>query len=263
MKKTRVLIILTIILGCFSWGAFAQDNSSTTASTNSQFTPTQVKEIEKIVENYLISNPEVLVKASQALEKKQEADAQKTALTAIQQNINEVFNDPKSPTAGNANGSVEIVEFFDYQCGHCKAMAPIVENAVKNNSNIKVIFKELPIFGGSSRYAAKAALASVAQGKYYAFHNALFAYASPLDPQSILKIAEKVGLNVNKIKVGMNAKWVNQQIRDNFQLAQKLKLLGTPAFIVSNKDHTEIRFIPGATSAQNLKAAIEDVSTQQ
>ena len=181
-------------------------------------------------------------------------------MSAIGSHRKQIFNDPASPAAGNTNGSVEVVEFFDYQCGHCKAMAPIIEDAVKNNANVKIIFKELPIFGGNSRLAAKAALASTKQGKYYAFHNALFASSTPLNSQTIFKIAKKVGLDITKLKQEMNMPWVEKQLRDNFQLAQALKLMGTPAFIISNKAHTEIRFIPGATSKNDFNQQIAAIS---
>jgi len=278
MKKCRLLIVAICLTSAFfSWSALAQNHNTssnnpgansnnaptTTPSNTSALTPAQVKQVETIIRDYLIKNPEILVKASEALQQKQIAQAQKSAMIAIKTNVNEIFNDPKSPTVGNPNGSIDIVEFFDYQCGHCKTMSPLVIAAMKKNPNIKIIFKELPIFGGSSKFAAKAALASVAQGKYLAFHNALFAYASPLDPTSILNIAKKVGLNVNKIKIGMNNAWVGQQLRANFQLAEKLKLIGTPAFIISNQDHTQVRFIPGATSAQNFNQMIKAVSSPQ
>ena len=262
--KRYLIIICCLIASLFSWNILAATQNDTSNHTNnrSAFTPGQVKEIQKIIYNYLINNPEVLVKASQALEEKQTAEAQKNALAAIGTNRQQLFNDPATPTAGNPKGSVEIVEFFDYQCGHCKAMAPIVKAAVKNNTNIKVIFKELPIFGGNSRLAATAALASTKQSKYYAFHNALFAATAPLNEQTIFKIAKQVGLNVTKLKQDMKTSWISKQIRDNFQLAQELKLMGTPAFIISNKDHTEIRFIPGATSKNNFNQQIDAVSPQ-
>ncbi|MCB1826792.1 MAG: DsbA family protein [Coxiellaceae bacterium] len=254
MKLFRLITVLTCLtVSLFSLSALAQNGSGS-------FSPSQVKEIQKIVHDYLISNPEVLVQASQALQQQQAAAAQKSAMDGIKGNADSLFNDPKTPTVGNANAPVEVVEFFDYQCGHCKIMAPVIESVVKNNSNVKVIFKELPIFGGNSRYAAKAALASVAQGKYYKFHNALFAAKSQLDPQTVMKIAKNVGLDTSKLKTAMNAPWVNQQIRDNFQLAQKLKLMGTPAFIISNSTHTKFRFIPGSTSKQNFKQQIAAVS---
>ncbi len=232
------------------------------AANDRSFSHQQVKDIQKIVYNYLTTNPEVLVKASQVLQKKQEKKLQQDALSAIKTHKKQIFSDINSPTVGNPKSSIKVVEFFDYQCGHCKAMAPIITTAIKNNARIKVIFKDLPIFGGNSRYAAKAALASVKQGKYYKFHNALFAATTPLSPKTIFKIAKKVGLNTNTLKQDMNAKWIDQQLRANFQLAQKLKLVGTPAFIVSNNNQTEVRFIPGAISQKDFNQQVADVSAQ-
>lgn len=263
----RYLIIFTcLIVSLFSWSALAasQDGSKDTNNNkptkNISFTPDQVKEVQKIIYHYLINNPEVLLKVSQALQEKQAAQSQKDAMSAIKGNGDRIFSDPKSPTVGNPSGSIEIVEFFDYQCGHCKTVAPVIEAAIKKNPNIKVIFKELPIFGGNSSYAAKAALASVAQGKYYAFHNALFSSKNQLDPQVILNLAKKEGINVTQLQRDMDLPWIAKQIRDNFQLAQALKLMGTPAFIISNKEHTKLRFIPGATSQDDFNRQIADVS---
>jgi len=283
VKNFRIIALLAFILSAFvAANSFAADitfadlstspsiagtntNTATTntvvkpTTTNQGFTPGQVRDIQKIVHDYLINNPKVLVEVSQALQKQQAAQAQKNAMTAIQKLKQQIFHDPKTPTAGNPNGTVFLVEFFDYQCGHCKAMSPIVSSIVKNNKNVKVIFKELPIFGGASRYAAKMAMASTAQGKYYSFHNALFKVSGPLNQTKVQKIAKRVTLNVTKLKRDAAAPWVTQQLRANFRLAQELKLVGTPAFIIANKQLTTFRFIPGATSQANLDQQINSV----
>ena len=279
MKKYRTITLLVFLLSTLlSANIFAADTSTNTntstvpgvtspntgsnannTTTSTNFSPTQVKDIQKIVRDYLISNPDVLVEASQALRKQQATLAQKNAMAAIEKDKQQLFEDPKTPTAGNLNGSVYIVEFFDYQCGHCKTMSSIVQNVVKNNKNVKMIFKELPIFGGASRLAAEMALASVAQGKYYQFHDALFQAAGPLTPTLIDTVAKRVGLDVSKLKKAASAPWVKQQLRANFRLAQALRLVGTPAFIISNKQMTKFRFIPGATSQSDLKQQVSAV----
>jgi protein-disulfide isomerase len=231
-----------------------------TTPAASNFSPDQVKQIQQIVHDYLISNPQVLVEASQALQKQNEQQEQQFAQTAIQQNVQTLFNDPASPVAGNVNGTVTLVEFFDYQCGHCKEMNSIVEKAVKDNANLRLVFKELPIFGDDSQFAAKAALASVKQGKYLAYHNALLAADNPLNKDKVFAVAKSVGLNVVQLKKDMDSPAIQAQLRANFKLAQALRLIGTPTFVVGNKALNQFRYIPGATSAENLQGMINDLS---
>jgi len=116
---------------------------SANADANS-FSATQTADIQKIVHDYIVNNPTVLVEASQKLREQMQAKEQKAALSAIESNKQSLFNDSASPIAGNAQGSVVIVEFFDYQCGHCKEMGPVIDQFVQNNRQVKVIFKELP-----------------------------------------------------------------------------------------------------------------------
>lgn len=250
MKIYKIIASLLIVGAIFSMPM---------ANAETPFTPDQVKNIEGIIKSYLVNNPEILVEASQALEAKQQANIEKQSLAGISQNKQAIFNDANSPVVGNANGTVTLVEFFDYQCGHCKAMSPIMDSLVKQDSTIKLVYKELPIFGGASRYASMAALASMKQGKYSVFHNALLQAEGPLSEESIMKIAGRVGLDVKKLKADMNAKEIDQQLRDNFRLAQSIKLVGTPTFIAGNKDLTKFEFIPGAATLPDLQKKLKNL----
>lgn len=234
-------------------------STPTTLSTTTGFSAEQVQQIQKIVHDYLINNPQVLVEASQALQKQTEQQEQAYAQTAIKQNAAQLFNDPASPVEGDANAAVTIVEFFDYQCGHCKEMNQIMQNLLKSNKDVRVVFKELPIFGDDSQFAAKAALASVKQGKYFAFHNALLAADNPINKDKVFSVAKSVGLNVDQLKTDMNNPAIQDQLRNNFKLAQALHLVGTPTFVIGNKALTNFRFIPGATTADNLQTLIGQV----
>ena len=226
------------------------------ADKNQSFSPAQVKQIEQITHDYLVKNPQVLVEAAKSLQSQQEEQMQTAAMQGIKENKNQLFNNKLTPTTGNANAAVSVVEFFDYQCGHCKQMASAVKK-LESNKNVNVIFKELPIFGGMSQVAAEAALASEKQGKFVAFHNALFDVQGPLNKDSIFDTAKKVGLNVDQLKKDMNSADVKNQIQQNFQLAQNLKLMGTPAFVLTNKAQTQFEFVPGATSLDNLNVLIK------
>ncbi len=261
--KIRQMLTTLLIGGAFiSLSAMAAPETpaqTAPSTTVTSFTPEQIKDIQQIVHDYLVNNPQVLVEASQALQKQTESQEEAFAQKAIQQNTKSLFNDPASPVAGNPNGTVTVVEFFDYQCGHCKAMNSIVQGVVKKNANLRIVFKELPIFGDASQFAAKVALASVKQGKYYALHDALLSTDNPLTQAKVFQAAKSVGLNVEQLKKDMNSPAIQQQLRDNFKLAQALHLIGTPTFVIGNKALTQFRFVPGATSAENLQSLIDQL----
>lgn len=225
------------------------------------FTPKQVQALHEIIYNYIVDNPGVLVKASEKLRQQTEHKQESTTMTAIKNNKAALFDDKASPATHNPHATVYIVEFFDYQCSHCKAMEPVIENLLEKNNNLKVIYKELPIFGGISQYAAQAALAANEQGKYVVFHQALMNTPAPLTEGKVIAIAKKLGLNVDKLKQDMTKANITQAIKSNFALAQKLQLLGTPALVLSNKAQTQFRFIPGAIDATGLNKAIASVNT--
>ena len=233
-------------------------------ATNDAFNEQQTQEIQKIIRSYLISNPDVLIEASNALRAKEQQKAKAKALTAISKNTKAIFNS-KSPSFGNNNGGLVIVEFLDYQCGHCKKMSPIVKEISDENKNVKVIVKELPIFGKTSNLAARAAVAAYKQGtdKYLSFHQELLKQNSPLSEDKVFEVAKKAGVNVEKLKADIDAGDVKEQIQENFKLAQEIGLLGTPAFIIGNKDGSKTEYIPGATSKEALNKALEKVSTNQ
>jgi len=235
--------------------------TQTAVEQPSSFTPSQVEQLHTIIKDYLVQNPQVLVEASQVLQAQQEKKMQTQAMSAIEQNKNALFNDAQSPSIGNKNASATLVEFFDYQCGHCREMAPQIEKLVSEDKNLHVVFKELPIFGGASEYAAKAALAAAMQSpeKYYKFHNALFSAKGPLTKETVLGLAKKSGLNVATLTKDMNSPEINKQIRDNFTLAQSLKIMGTPTFVIGNSAQTKFAYIPGATSLSSLQSQIKSV----
>lgn len=226
------------------------------------FSPDQTKQIELIVHNYLVSNPEVLLEASQALQAKQQLTMQKEAKSAIAQNAVQLLSG-KSAVAGNPKGTVTVVEFFDYQCGHCKKMKPVMTDIIAKNPNIRVVYKEFPIFGKNSEIGARAALAAAMQGKYIQLHDALLQLDKSFDKKVVMDAAKSVGLNLAKLQVDMDSKAVTDELAANRQLAEKMHLMGTPAFIVLDtpngvlKAGTEPSFVPGGVSVEALQALID------
>ncbi len=271
MKKSKALVL---IMAGFLWtmgvvsAGFAAEKHPKPALP---FSDTQKHEIEKIVHDYLVSDPKTLVEATRALQVKEEEQAQQTTLKAIEDNKAAIFNDPNVPSyyAGVGKPSATIVEFFDYQCGHCKNMEPIIQKIIKKNKNVKVIFREFPFLGSDSEYAAKAALASAKQGKYYAFHNALFDSQSRLTKVEVLKLAKSAGLNVAQLKKYMkkNSASIDTALKANQELAESLHLMGTPAFVIGVGEMTDsadknlpahVYFVPGETSQDNLEKLLAE-----
>lgn len=257
MKFTNFLTAGALATSLISPAVIAADAASTTTMTD-----VQKKEIEKVVHDYLVANPEVLLEASQALQQKQQQNMQQQAQAAILENAGTLFSGDLT-TVGNSKGAVTVVEFFDYQCIHCKKMSPIMESLVKKDTGLRVIYKEFPIFGKSSDMASRAALAAGMQGKYQAMHNALFNIEKRLDEAAVMDAAKSIGLNVDQLKKDMNSKTVTDILDSNRALAEKLHLMGTPAFIVAStpdgkfKAGSEPSFVPGAASEESLQEMIK------
>ncbi len=253
MTLTKRLVMSSILL------AF-----SLTGASASTFSNTQTKDIESIIHSYLTSNPEVLVEASQAYKNKQMQDMKHKATSFISTHKSSFFSDNKAPVAGNPKGNVTLVEFFDYQCGHCKEVSKTVHQLMSKDKNLRVVFKQLPIFKGSSVTAAKAALAANKQGKFVAFHEALMSEKKPLTTKSIMGIAASSGLNVKQLKKDMTNTEITQQIDANMQLAQAflqttIGYVFTPIFVVSNQSGSKFQFIPGGLDYAGLNKVINEM----
>ena len=210
----------------------------------------------KAIRDYLMANPEVLVEAMQELERKQDSQRDTVAQKAIQENRSALMSDPESPIVGNPNGDVTIVEFSDYQCPYCKRAHTAVKSVLAADSQVKIVFKDLPILGEPSRIAAFAALAARAQNKHLAFHDALMESNGKLDRDRIMEIAGSVGLDVAKLQKDMDDPKLKEIIERNMALASALGVRGTPAFVIGNQ------FVPGAVDADTLKRMISDVRTK-
>lgn len=257
--KIKNLIATTVLsTALMASASFAAEAAA--PAQNSALSPGQVQQIEKVVHDYLLKNPQLMVQVFQELQKQQQVQMQQQAVKGIQDSADALFNDKNSPVVGNPSGAVTVVEFFDYQCPHCKAMTPILESLIKQDKNLKVILKEFPIFPGSD-YAAQAALAANMQGKYWEFHNELMTKNNPLTKDDVLAAAKKVGLNVEQLQKDMDSEKVKNELQQTETLAEKLGLGGTPAFIIqSNTNKDKTFFVPGQIDEGSLQQFIQKAS---
>ncbi|MBL8907364.1 MAG: thioredoxin domain-containing protein [Rhizobiales bacterium] len=220
------------------------------------FNAEQRNEIGSIVREYMLNNPELLREVLQELEKKEAAEDGAKLKVAIKDNADQIFRSSLDLVAGNPNGNVTMVEFFDYNCGYCKRAMPDVMRMVEEDGDLKLVMKEFPILGPGSLAAAKAALASKKQGKYLDFHLAMLGHEGHLEADTVMDVAKSVGLDIERLKADMASEDVGNILEANMELAQKLGIQGTPAFVV---DET---LIPGAIGYEGLSASVRQVRDQ-
>lgn len=216
-----------------------------------------VEAIERIVHDYLIRNPQVIREAMQALQAQERAQQDVQDKAVIAQNAAALFNDPDSVVGGNANGAITIVEFFDYRCGYCRRVSPVVAEMLARNQDVRIVYKEFPILGEGSVVGARAALAARAQGRYHDLHGALMRAEGPLNESRVLSIASAAGLDAQRLSADMNDPAVTATIERNHELARALGISGTPAFIIGD------RIVRGAPSPQQLNAMVAELRNEQ
>ena len=227
MRNARSLLRLSVLAG----SALALVATSALAADKT-FTDEQTQAIEKTIHNYLVTHPEVLIEAMQALDKKEAAASKAKARKVIENNAEVIFHDPTTYVAGNPDGDVSIVEFFDYQCGFCRANFEPLRQTVKKDGNVRFVLKEWPVLGPASLTAAKAAMAARKQGKYLELHNALYELKGGLTEERIFDTAAKVGLDLTKLRKDMKDPDIEKALKRNDKLAQVLGFEGTPSFVI-------------------------------
>lgn len=230
--KKRVRAIAGAMIGAITLIGLAAHFAD--AAESSRFSGADKKAIETIVHSYLIEHPEVLTEAFQALQAKEDVASKEKASAAIEKRPQDIFADGYSFVAGNPKAKLTVVEFFDYNCGHCREAFPKLMALIDSHADIRFIFKEFPIFPGSDE-AAAAAMAAAKQGKYLEFHRALMGTPGSVNAHSIDEAAKKVGLDVDKLHKDMKDPAIAARLEANHNLGDDLGIDGTPTFIVGKE----------------------------
>lgn len=230
--KTFLLSLCIVIAGFFIAIAWLLKPQMASFAVNQ-------KPADAVIEAYLLNNPNVLRDAIINIQNQNAVNPQQTrkennrlGQQFLDNNPSAVFAGQNAIIAGNPQGDVDVVEFFDYNCGTCKALLPDVLTLTKEDKNIRLLLVEYPILGPGSDYAARAALAADRQGKYFEFHVALMQAQAQITKPTTLAIAERVGLDVARLQQDMRAPEIDAIIAQNRALANNLRLPGTPSFII-------------------------------
>ena len=213
--------------------------------------------LDRAIEQYIRSHPEVIEQALQSLEVTRQEEERLRVVQAVATHQEELLRDPASPVSGNPNGDVSVIEFFDYRCGYCKRVASAVTQLQRDDPGVRVVYKDFPILGETSIFGASAALAAREQGKHQAFHEAMLASDNELTKEEVFAIAQRVGLDVKKLEADLHAPERQTALDRNRALATLLGISGTPGFVVGGEVH------PGALDLANLKALVAQARTKR
>ena len=246
-------------LGAAGWLGGLTDPSAhaetiTPTAGGSAFSDEQKKALGEIIKDYLVKNPEVMIEVQNALDEKVEKLQSAKLKSFMAENGKTIYRSPNSSVAGDPDGDITVVEFFDFNCGYCKRGLPEVQKLIQDDKKVRVVFKELPILSKGSEEAAKVALAAKRQGKYWEFHQAMLGSKGQANEASALKVADSLGLDMGKLKTDMASDAVKTELDDMKALASKMGINGTPHFLVGDKS------IPGAP--EDLHDQLEKLVTE-
>ncbi|MBO9588126.1 DsbA family protein [Devosia sp.] len=210
--------------------------------------------LNPMIESFLMSDPKLLQRLSVALDETLRTEESAKAQVAITQMQDKIFNDPGQVVLGNPNGDVTLVEFFDYNCGYCRAALPDLATLLAEDPNLRVILKEFPILSNESIDAARiGVLVGEADVDYWAFHEALFSSRGKVDKAVALDAAGSLGLSKVDLELKMGEPSVAKTIQTSYEIAQALGITGTPTYIIGNE------IIPGAIGVDDLRTRIANM----
>ena len=202
-----------------------------------QETPMDRKQVETIVRDYLLANPELLLEVQEALEAKQKEAQRLASLGVIKEAKAEIFNSEFDGVVGNPNGKVTVVEFYDYNCGYCKRAIEDMHALIKADPDLRFVLKEFPILGPDSQKAHVVSMAfrKMMPEKYREFHDQLLGGQGRAGEASAIKIALTLGADEKKLREEMQDPAIAEAFARTYELANKLAITGTPSYVVGNE----------------------------
>lgn len=213
----------------------------------------QKKEIEAVIHDYLLANPELLEEAFKVLQERKEKAQAELQSKAIEESAARIFDSKHQMVLGNPQGAVTMVEFFDYNCGYCRRAVADMMALIDANPDLRIVMKEFPILSSGSVEAARisVALKDMDPAKYLEFHQELFTRPGTADTAKALSVAKDLGLDVEKLKAAAGQTTVTENITEVHELAQLLGITGTPSYVIGKE------IVPGAMGYDALQEKVE------
>lgn len=221
----------SLMLGTAAVLAFSAPSAHAEGLSDAQKT-----EVQELIGEYLKENPQIVSEAlatHQANEQKREREAAAEKL----KDYMDYFATADLPFAGNPDGDITVVEFFDYNCGFCKRALTDIEDLIKSDDQVKVVFQEMPILGPASRVMAEYSLAAHAQEKYFEYHQKVMHFTGPKEASQLERLAEEAGLDVEQLKKDAKSDEIKEAIDKSIEIARAVGIRGTPGFIIGTDLH--------------------------
>ncbi len=230
--------------------------SAPPARAATEFSALQKTDIEKIVHDYLISNPEVIKEAIDELEKRQKVVEAASREKVVNEQGDKILHSPNQAVVGNPNGDVTLVEFFDYNCGYCKQSLAAIAKLIEGDPKLRVALKDLPILGPDSVEAAQIATAARMQldsQKFWDFHRKLLSTRGHIGKQQALAAAKEVGADMTRLEKDVAKPEVQAALKEVATLADQLRFDGTPSWVIGKEA------IVGSLPFAQLKAKVDNM----
>lgn len=204
-----------------------------------EMTAEQKKEVEEIVKQYILNNGKTVIDGVNKFQEEEQARQAKEDETKYGPKVIElaakIKKEKGGAEAGNPDGDIVIVEFFDYNCGWCKKAWTEIQSVLKDDKNVRVVFFDIPVLGPDSLEVAKWSLASKKQNKYFAFHSAVMNHPGQHDVETLKKLAKEAGLDVEKLEKDKASPEVEAEIKSHLDTANSIGIQGTPGFLINDR----------------------------
>ena len=235
----RILIAICLVLTTIVPSLARADLDTTDRAT-----------LNSIIEDFIRNNPEIVRDTLIALAAREEAERKQTGLAKVR-------DDQGDPVMGNANGTITLYEFSDYNCGYCKRVFEPIQQLVRDNPDVRLVIKEFPILSQSSLVAAKAAIAAEMQGKFGDYHIAMMTYRGQITDAVVMRMAAQAGVDIEQLKSDMESPKTMAIIQRTREAAAALEINGTPGLVVGDT------VVPGAIGLDELVKLIAEERNKQ
>jgi len=233
----------------------SQENPINPSGLDSDKRVKNVEDVEEVVTKWIEANPQAIINSVSNMQKKAMEEQMKNAQKNIAEKKSEIY-DENSPSFAPKDFDVTIVEFYDYHCGYCKKVNAAVEQLLKSDTKVKIIYKDFPILGQSSEELSKVSIAVYLSdnSSFRKFHNKLMS-SNAANKDAALKIAKDVGIDVKKLENTLSSQKdkIMEIINKNRSVGSQIGIQGTPAFIIGDE------LVPGAIDAETLKSKVNDL----